>query len=486
MKTILRAVAISGAGSLVTMMLGAITTKIIAVLLGPAGIGLYAQLRQIIQWFVTLATMNGQGSLVRGIACRGGQECKRFIGVVGATFTIGAVLSSVIIILASPLIAKGLFAHGDENLIVAIKLIPVAVFSGVAAAFVIGVINGYREIKSLTLIQVAGSLAGAVLAYPIARSGHPAAYVVIVSVGYMTVSILGGWLVLRLLQKQARLQKDASFVSNLLREHIGYSSTLLVTGLVGAGSVVLIRTMYIHSGGMAAGGYFDAAWTLSMTYVMLLLSSFGTYYFPTLSSKKTPTEINECVNQVMHVAIVLGTILVSFVVAVKPLLIGILYSEQFEASADLLRWMLVGDYLKVSGWVFGMLLLAFSERKNFFASELLWQGAMVLSVATLIGRTIEIAGMAFLAVNALYLIYVWWHAFRKYEVRIVRRTIALWVIGLVMVLGMSALAWGKDSFPISHLIGAWLFSVALYLIVASNRHERRVAWAWVRARLARH
>ena len=134
------------------------------------------------------------------------------------------------------------------------------------------------------------------------------------------------------------------------REHVRHffsiALTTLVTGFVGTGSVLAVRAMFVHYGGLPAAGIFDAAWMLSMTYVMLALGSFGTYYLPTLSGVKDPAARVALIQRFLRATIMLGIPLIVGVIVFKPLLIHLLYSEEFRPALTIIRWMLIGDYLK--------------------------------------------------------------------------------------------------------------------------------------------
>jgi len=58
----------------------------------------------------------------------------------------------------------------------------------------------------------------------------------------------------------------------------------IVTGLVSAFSIFSSRLLIVNKVGLSDAGIFDAAWTLSNTYPLMLLGVFGTYFLPTLAS----------------------------------------------------------------------------------------------------------------------------------------------------------------------------------------------------------
>jgi len=479
-----KALATTGSSALATMFFGALTTKIIAFLAGPVGIGTYSQLRQLGQWFTVLAIMNGQGALVRGIAAREGEDRLRFVMVVATSYLVGAIIVAGVVFALAPLLCKLLFAREDSTLIFAVRALSGVVVVGAFASFVNGVINGYRAIGTLARVQIAGAAITAVLAYPLVLWGYPIAYVVLVGSGFLAISAFGVCCIARY-----RWLKGLNAISawkpdlSLLRDHASYASTVLLVGLIGTGSVLTMRSLYIRQGGVELGGLFDAAWTLSMMYVMVLLSSFGTYYIPTLSATREPAEIQKHVAQAFWLSTTIGALLISLAVASKPLLIAVLYSNTFLPSLEILRWMLIGDYLKISGWVFGMLLLAFAERKTFAISEITWQAFMVGSVTLWVSMIWEVVGIAFIIANTFYLIYVWRHAASKYGVFIERQLVHLWGLGLGMVLLLSVVTWSDSSSNIAFPLFLWAGMASVFCMRATTRIERQKVLAWVLDRI---
>jgi PST family polysaccharide transporter len=264
-----------------------------------------------------------------------------------------------------------------------------------------------------------------------------------------------------------------------LREHLPFAAVTLVTGISGAATVIAIRTLYIHEGGLELGGIFDAAWTISMMYVMLLLSSFGAHYLPTLSGAKTPEEIRLAVTSVFRVATLFGTPLVCTAIVFKPWLVRLLYSQDFSPAVELLSWTMLGDYLKISGWVFGMLLIARAERRLFALSELAWQVAVLGVVALFLRRTHETAGMAYLFANAVYLLFVWRHAQRAHGVWIDAQSLRIWLTGLAMVSLLSLLAWQDRAAPSPVALAAYAVLLPVFFFHATTREQR----AWLFASL---
>ena len=276
--------AITGTGTLAATLFSMITTKTIALQAGPAGVGVFAQLRQAQQWLTVFATANGQTSLVRGVASRNGRYGNQFTTAVALMFLLGSVIASVLLLLSAPAVTTLLFKKQAASLLLAMKSVAGLIFLAAGASFVQGLINGKRATNVLIRIQVSSAAVTALLTCPLLLlSKHPISYVLILAVGFLVTIVQGAFWIRRLdWLKEFRFRMLVPRLADLT-SHYSFALSTLLVGLIGSGTVLLIRSAYVGAGGVASGGLFDAAWTISMSYVTLLLSSFGLYYFPTLS-----------------------------------------------------------------------------------------------------------------------------------------------------------------------------------------------------------
>ena len=103
MRQLFKGVLAAGFGNLVNILLGVVMTKIVAVTAGPAGIALFAQLRQFGQWQTILASVNGAPSVVRGVGARAAGEQRRFVLAALAANLAGTLLVASLVWLGSVL-----------------------------------------------------------------------------------------------------------------------------------------------------------------------------------------------------------------------------------------------------------------------------------------------------------------------------------------------------------------------------------------------
>ena len=447
MRDLLRAALKTGVGSFVSLLLGAVATKVMAVVLGPGGIGLFSLLRQTQQTAVAVGSVSGQTALVQGLASRDGEQQGNFLVTVFWILAGACGVTCAVLVLLPGGIARWVTGRNDEATVAVFRWLALPVLLAVMGSFFAGVLNAHRAIGRVALVRVASAAALALLAYPVSRlvqSGHVVgfAWLLSASAGAALLSALAyarraGWLSALADGWRRRFRNDAA------KRFLSMAGTMLVTGFVGTGAQLVVRALVSRRFGLSGAGVFDVAWTLSMMYVMLVLSSFGTYYLPTLSATTSATARSELIQSMLRFSIVLIVPLVVAVVVLKPVVVTVLYSRQFAPSLTIIRWMLIGDYFKVISWVLGMPILAYANMRALFWSELVWNvgllGFACLAVSAI--GTISFIGFGFFFLYVGHLAFTLCYTARRHGFLPDVPTIVRWALGLAVIVAASLQTW---------------------------------------------
>ena len=450
MREILLAIFKTGSGSFLTLLLGMITTKIFAISLGPSGVGLFSLLRQTRDTFLSLTTFNGGTALVQGLASRKNAERQQYSLVVFAIILATTILAIILLWSLAPQIARQILHLEDPGAAWLIRWLSLPLFLGTGMMYLSGVLNGYRAIGRLALVHVLSTSVTVVIAYPTAhlvKTGHPAAFVWMMAIS-SAVGVLAafefsrreGWLPFSALLSRGF---DKSGSLKLASSFLSFAFTTLITGLASTWAALQVRSLIVAQIGLTDAGIFDVAWTLSMMYITLVLSSFGTYYLPTLSQCEDARTSVPLIHRVLRLTLILVTPMITAVIVLKPLVIQLLYSQAFLPSLQVIRWMLLGDYLKSTSWVFGVTITASADKKTLLWSELLWQAGFIgLSALSLIRfKTLEGIGVAFALLYLFHLAFTFFYAYRRYKSFPPKDMLVKWGVGLALLIGSSIYTW---------------------------------------------
>lgn len=404
----LRSTSIIGGSTVIVMLVRMVRTKVMAVLLGPAGIGLEAIYDSVTNLARTAADLGISSSGVRQIASAAGSGDPTRIAATVRTLRwtcllLGTVGAAVLYLTRERIgrFAFGNTDHGDDIGLLSIILLFGAVTGGQGA-----LLQGMRRIGDLAKKNILGAVASAVLGIPLVyvwgREGIPACLVLTAGVG-----VLVSWWYARRVRIEpvvvgkVRLRQVAGEAVGLLRLGLVF----LASGLMATGVLFLLRVFVTRQEGLDGAGQFQAANMLSAVYVGFVLQAMGTDFYPRLTAvaENDNRRCNQLVNEQAEISILLALPGVLATLALAPWVIRTLYSSRFDVAAEILCWQVTGMLLRVNSWPMGFILLAKGRAGAFFWTDfaaysvytaLCWVG---LKLFRLPG-----AGMAFLGLYVFH------------------------------------------------------------------------------------
>ena len=432
---ILRSSALIGGSSLLNIGFGIIRTKVMALLLGPSGVGLLGLYSSVCDVTRSLAGMGVNNSGVRQIAeAVGSQDTGRIARTVltlrRVAFYTGAFGALLLIVLRYPV---SRLTFGDESHADAVALLALAVFFGDVSAGQAALVQGMRRIADLARMNVLGAFYGTVLSIPLVYWLREHGVVPsLVAVGAM--SILTSWWYARKIRVERVPMSWRELVdetSALLR--LGF--VFMSTGLMTMGVAYLVRVIVVHQLNLEAAGYYQAAWVLGGLYFGFILQAMGADFYPRLTAvARDNAECNRLVNEQAEVGLLLAAPGVLGTLSAAPLVIQLFYTSRFGPAVELLRWICLGMMLRVAAWPMGFILVAKGKGKLFFWTELLGnivQVGLLWAGVRLYG--LKGTGMAFFALYMVYTagIYLVVRCVSNFRWSVANRQLALWLAPLV-------------------------------------------------------
>jgi O-antigen/teichoic acid export membrane protein len=447
---ILKGTSIIGGASLLNIVIGLLRTKVLALLLGPSGVGLASLYTGLMGTASTVATM-GLGVVgTRQIAEACSKEDAHAIKVgrralFWGTMALAAAGGLLVWSLRSALAVQAL---GNASYSRAVGWLSIGVALSVAGASQAALIQGMRRIGDIARLNVFGSAISTVLGIGLIWRWGNAGLVAYILVAPLASFVLGHLYVSRL--------PSVGTESVTLHELTVEWKMLLRLGvaMVGAGLVQQLVQLWIRIDvtrvlGAQSLGQYQAAWTISMQYITFILAAMGTDYYPRLTGViHDPKAAGKLVNEQTEIATLLSAPVFIAMMAITPWAIRLLYASSFAPAIEILRWQVLGDVLKVASWPLGFLILAAGDGKAFFLTETassLALAGLITGLTPIIG--LPITGIAYLAMYAIYLPLVYWIARRRIGFRWSRSILMLSVVTLALCVGVIILTaltrWGQ-------------------------------------------
>jgi enterobacterial common antigen flippase len=405
----LKSTSIIGGSTVIVMLIRMLRTKVLAILLGPGGVGLEAIFDSVINLSKT-AVDGISSSGVRQIASAVGSGNEAVIAATVLTLRrvclVLGILGATGLFFARDFVSHLAFGTGEHSSdigLLAIILLFGAVMGGQGA-----LLQGMRRIGDLAKMNVFGALAGAAISIPVVllwgRAGI-AAYMVLAA----GASALIAWSYARRIRIEP-VNVSFNQVASEARSLLKLGVVFLSSGLMTTGALFLMRIFVTRQEGVYGAGQFQAATALAMVYVGFVLQAMGTDFYPRLTAVANDNrKSNQLVNEQAEISILLALPGVLATLALAPWVIQLFYSSKFDKAAEILCWQVAGTFLQVNSWPMGFIILAKGR-----AAALFWTDLASYSLYVVLGWFglkifgLPGTGMAFMGLYAFHwcVIYV--------------------------------------------------------------------------------
>jgi len=401
----------STAGVFVSAFLWLLGFKVVALWMGPEGVGLFSQLRQIAQAATIGATFGGTNSVVQGLAERP-EELDRIQFRASAARIVGvsALVVVAMMLAAAPLLSRFFLSSVAPDLVSAVRWMAVAVLLNVGATYALAVLNGYRAYPYLALAQIAGPVSLVMALFSVSWWGVPPAPQLLAGsfvLCFGMTCLLGGWGVSRLPRFSA-LSNPGVLSSEQSRAFIRFALSNLFAALSATVSLLVIRAWTIDMKGLAFAGLFDAGWTLTFNYTTLFLTACSVIYLPLLTGAKNAESQKAYMLRTAYLVLGISVPICYAMVLLREPLIQLLYSPEFAASGQALMVLVIAVIFRAISWVYGTLILATRRVHVLLVSDVLLNLLLLATTRYALQNfdSLEALSWAFVLPNFVYLVFV--------------------------------------------------------------------------------
>lgn len=324
-----------------------VRNKLVALLLGPEGMGLASLFNTTVNFISQATTLGISFSAVRHISelhDQGDeQQIAHFVRVVRGWCLLTALLGMLVCIAIGPFLSGFTFSWGDHSLhfiLLSPAIGMLAVTGGETA-----ILKGLRRLGSLAMVQVVSVIAALLISVPAYYLyGQTAIVPVIVLMAFVTMCVT-----LRHSLRLYPLQLTGArgiLGGGMDMVRLGVAFTL--AGIIGSAAEMLVRSYLNVAGNLDTLGLYNAGYMLTITYASMVFSSMETDFFPRLSAVNHDVEAsNLTVNRQMEVSLLILSPMLCSLIVILPVLIPLMFSREFVAIVGMAQVASLAMYFKV-------------------------------------------------------------------------------------------------------------------------------------------
>jgi len=361
---------ILGGSQVFSIILGMVRTKLFAIYLGPAGIGILSALNSTIELITQVFTLGTNSSVVREVASIDKDniiEIKVALNTIKTITLLQAIAAAIFTFIFSDLLSYLTFSSYDYSF--ELRILSLAVFISIFYKMNIAVIEGLMVIKKYAFQTILSTLiVVAIASLLVIFTGKKGIVLIIIS--SISIHFLISNIFQRHLIPKMEL-KDYVFSRTIAKNIFYLGLAVLSGGLISAFVEYFTRIYLIRNQGLVTVGYLYAAQSLSLIYTSFILASIGKIYFPKLSSiKNDRDETRKLINDQSEIGMLLAFPGLMLILMFSSYLIPLLYSKTFYPSIEILYWLILVAFLKVASWPLSYYLVAVNSWKSYLLSEI--------------------------------------------------------------------------------------------------------------------
>lgn len=444
MKSIFRATAILSGSSAVSIVVGLVSSRILAGILHPAGYGYYG----LLQSFVLVASMFVGMGVATGIVRLGATAAKennqaRMAALCGGAWLLVAALGIPVLILMAIFRRElSIWALGTPDHAGAMAVMVFALLFTVALNVQNGILNAWHRVEALAAYGIVNSIFNA---------GAPVLCVLLwKDEGVVPGVVLGavlGWMASRffLFRAVGRSSVKPTWSERLAaaRELVSFGIPYVASYTAGQGVTLAMPMVVVHLLDADGVGYYKASSAIAVSYLSFLVTAMAQDYYPRISSvREQPRAMVNLINEQTRLIMLLAAPAILFTLALVPIIVPILYSRSFMPTVAILEWQLIGDLFKFSSWTLSYAILARCKPSVYLMTES-FNGVVTISCTWLAVHQFGLQGLGigFIASTFLYLLFVWIVLRREIPLAWTRQNIQLLLMAVTAAAVVRVVHW---------------------------------------------
>ncbi len=472
-RSMLKGSVIFGGSQIFTIVIGLLRAKLVAVFLGPAGMGISSLLNSTVAMLQQFSSFGVNLSAVKSIAQAKEDQTslRRIILNYRFLLVLLGALGSGLSLLFSPQLS--LYTFGNYNYTSSFRFLGLFIFFTTLSGGELSILQGKRELKKVALSSIIGSLIGVILGVPFYYFWGMGGIV-----PAMIVMAVCNYLANRFLSFKNSFSSEVKFewtsFKSSSRDMMALGIVLMISTLLGTIATYLLNAYISRQGGFVDVGYFQSANSLTNQYTGIVFTSMAIDYFPKLAAKSDSIiDVNRLVNEQLEIALLLIAPIVVLFIVFSSLVVHLLLTKEFLVVVPLLNLMALGVFIKAVSYPLGYISFAKGDKKLFFWLEGVFANTLQLSLNILFYNYYGLMGLgySFILNYCLYAIFLFFVVRKRYSFKIRREVLRILFVFLFFIVSVFLVNY-IDYFPLK--LGLLLILLPLLFYYAISELDKRI------------
>lgn len=371
-KTAFKATGLFGGVQVITIIIGVINSKCVAIWLGPSGLGLLSLFKTIVQLVFSISNLGLSNSAIREISLKKvddntGVPLSVLVSSLNKWVLFMGIIGMLLMILFARLLSVWTL-NSEKYTLSFVFLSVVVLLTGLYNGHY-AILQGFRKLNNMAKARIYGTLYGTLFTLPLYYYFHEKGVVAGLVISTLITCFISKYYVNKMHLALVKVSVKEAFYIGKPAVKLGIMMAISAIAV----SIVefMVKSFIVQSGGITDVGFYQAGWTINVAYLGLVFTAMATDYFPRLSQiSGVRKELRRRINEQAEIAILILGPMIAVMLIFLPLIIRILYTEEFVKIIPMTKWLLVGSLIKAGSWAISYVFLAKGDGKIYLFNEL--------------------------------------------------------------------------------------------------------------------
>ena len=350
--------------------IGVVTSKLLAVFVGPGGMALVGNLRNFSTSLESVSTLGFQNGIVKYVAesKEDKGQLQKIISTVFISLVVVAVVLSGFLYFFASFWNNEIFGNNFEYEFV-FKAMALALPWYAVSIFFISVINGLGRFKKVIWTTILGNAIGLMVSVLMIWQYKTLGALLSIVISPALLFFVTSYFINKEINFFITIRFH-SFDFQIIKNLSSYSLMVLVSSVLGPLVLLAIRKIVIQTVGLEQAGFLETMTRISTYYLMFVTTILSVYFLPKLAVAKNKNETKKVFWSFYKNIFPVFIVAVTAIYFSRFFIVKLLFTNEFLPVTTLFFWQLLGDVLKVASLILGIQFFAKKMTVAFIISEL--------------------------------------------------------------------------------------------------------------------
>ncbi|MCD0471660.1 oligosaccharide flippase family protein [Flavobacterium sp. JAS] len=365
-QQILKTTSLFGGVQFFTILISIIRTKLIAIFIGPAGMGIIALLNSTLGVISGISGLGMETSTVKNISENYKNEdlktVSNTIQIIRKIVFFTGIFGMLLVIVFSK--ALSIITFGDSSQTNSFIFLAITLLFKQLSTGQLAVLQGLRQMRFLAKANLYGNLFGLLFSIPLYYFLRIDAIIPTIIIASLSALIFSFYYSNKIKINEEKISKEVFLTEGKSIVKLGFMLT--ISSVLTLLSTYLVQVYIGKNGSLEQVGFYNAGFTLLNSYVGIIFTVMSTDYFPKLASVNSDNEkVRSSVEQQAFISIIIITPIIVLFLTFISIIIQLIYTPKFNEIIPMVCFGILGMLFRAVSWSMGFILIAKGDSKMF-------------------------------------------------------------------------------------------------------------------------